>query len=274
MSFEIKYNPDGTPVKAPMPEEMRAAAEEAGQQSVDAVATALVESEVESVAVDSVPDVAQEVEAPTPKPTPSESWKVMRERVEAAERKAALAEEALRNAQGTRKNPVEEDLSYTINDDDLVEGKHLSKVDKKIKNLEAKLQQYEQQSALSATEIKLKQQYPDFDAIVSAENIRNLTAAYPELAHSIDSTPDLYSKAVSAYTMIKRLGIATPLDTYEADRALVQKNASKPKSLASIDPQKAESPLSRANAFATQGPLTDDMKAQAIAEMNAARKGY
>lgn len=279
MSFELKYNPDGTPVKAPMPEEMRIAAEQAGQQSVDAVAIEHQEPEVESSAEDSVQQPAQEIaQALPPKtsPTPSESWKVMRERLEAAERKAELAEAALRNAQtaGNKAQQPEEDLNFSINDDDLVEGKHLSRVDRKIKNLEAQLKQYEQRTIENVTEARLKQQYPDFEAVVSAENIANLSAAYPELAASINHTPDLYSKAVSAYTMIKKLGIAAPIDSYESDRALVQKNAAKPKSLASIDPQKAESPLSRANAFATKGPLTDEMKQQAIREMNDARKGY
>ncbi len=277
MSFEIKYNPDGTPMKMPMPEEMRVAAEQAGQQSVDAVAQEIEEPKVESPVEDSVPEVAQEVvEAPAPKasPKPNESWKAMRERIEAAERKAEIAEAALRNAQVNRQPQTEEDLNFSMNDDDLVEGKHLSKVDKKIKNLEAQLKQYEQRTLENITEARLKQQYPDFDAVVSKENIANLSAAYPELAASINHTPDLYSKAVTAYTMIKKLGLADPVDTYESDKAVAQRNAAKPKPLASIDPQKSENPLSRANAFATKGPLTEDMKQQAIREMNDARKGY
>lgn len=287
MSFEIKYNPDGTPVKNQMPEEIRVASDEASalvreeaemqnHHGLDSSVLQKVESSDEdSNDLEAADSVAQE---PTQKvaPKPSESWKVMRERVEAAERKAQLAEEALLNAQRSSQNIPQEqpNLDYSINDDDLVEGRHLSKVDQKIKNLEAKLRQYEQQTVLSATEVRLKQQYPDFDSVVSSENIANLSAAYPELATSINHSPDLYTKAVSAYTLIKKLGIGVTPDTYESDRALVQKNAAKPKSLASIDPHKSESPLTRANAFASKGPLTDEMKAQAIREMNAARKGY
>ena len=59
-------------------------------------------------------------------------------------------------------------------------------------------------------------------------------------------------------------------DNYKTDRELAQKNASKPKPLASVSPQQGDSPLSRANAFANG--LTNELKAQLRKEMEEARK--
>ena len=118
--------------------------------------------------------------------------------------------------------------------------------------------------------MRLKTQYPDFDNIVSRENLESLRLAYPEIAQTINSSSDLYSQAVSAYTMIKKLGIGVE-DSFIEEKAAIQRNAAKPKPLASINPQQGDSPLSKANAFATSGKLTDELKAQMLKEMNEFR---
>jgi hypothetical protein len=55
-----------------------------------------------------------------------------------------------------------------------------------------------------------------------------------------------------------------------ADKLRAQKNAAKPKPLASVNPQQGDSPLSKANAFANG--LTDDLKKQLRKEMEDARR--
>lgn len=204
----------------------------------------------------------------------SDSAKNLRALREAKERVERERDEAFRMIQEmqsrykqTEVEPVNEDIS--LGESDLVEGKHLSQVDKKIKRLEQELKNYQQKSFEMSVETKLKSQYPDFDKIVSRENIDSLKASYPEIASALNASPDLYSKAVSAYTLIKKLGIYTE-DLYASERALAQKNAAKPRPLASVAPQKADSPLSHANAFA-QG-LSDDLKAQLRREMEEARR--
>lgn len=208
------------------------------------------------------------------KASAQESFKEIRERWLRAERERDELARKLQDVVQTRDtssrlDEPEEDLSYKVEDDALVEGKHLSKVDKKIKKLEQQLQQYQQQSVLSATEIRLKTQYADFDSVVSADNIQVLRTQYPELAESINSNQDIYSKAVSAYTMIKKLGIAQVPDTYIQDKIQAQKNAAKPRPLASVAPQQGDSPLSRANAFANG--LTPELQKQLLKEMNQFR---
>jgi hypothetical protein len=186
--------------------------------------------------------------------------KAERERDELIERVSAI-EEANKARQAPKPEPVED---FSIAPDDLVEGKHLSRYDKKIKELEGQLKNYQQQSTAATVEAKLHAQYPDFDKIVTKENVDMLSSVHPEIAQTISSSPDLYSKAVSAYTLIKKLGIH-PENTYDSERARAQENAAKPRPLASVSAQQGAGPLSKANAFA--GGLTDDLKKQLHREM-------
>lgn len=200
----------------------------------------------------------------------AENFKRLREKSERAERERDEAVRILKEMYAKQEKISDsDDEDFKINDDDLVEGKHLSKFQKKIKKLEQQVHNYEQVSDQLRTETRLKSQYADFDKVVNQENIEVLREKYPELADSIANSSNLYNKAVSAYTLIKRLGIAVE-DNYSQDRELAQKNSSKPRPLSSVAPQQGDSPLSRANAFANG--LTDELKAQLRKEMEEARK--
>jgi len=224
----------------------------------------------EEAPIESMQEAAssEETQAPVVEETPqAKNFRALREKAARIERER---DEAMRRLQEleSAKNP-EEDYSVNLGDDDLAEGKHLSKMQKQIKKLEAKLKQTELQSTATLAEAKLKMQYPDFDAIVSKDNVETLRLMYPELAHTLNSSTDIYSTAVSAYTMIKKLGIHQE-DAYAADRERAQRNAVKPRPLASVNPQQGDSPLSHANAFANG--LTDELKAQLLKEMMDARR--
>ncbi len=272
MSFEMKYDVNGIPLKTNVEPVAPVEVVEQEQRVVEVMAENQPETEPELV--ENQPEVVPEVATPVEKPSAAqESWKALRQQKELAEKRALEAEKRLQESQKQPNQQAadEEDLSLNLGEDDFAEGKHLSKVDKKIQRLENQLKQYQEQSALSATEARLKAQFPDFDRILSVENMDNLQAAYPEIANTINSSNDLYSKAVTAYTMIKKLGIAPQEDVFSNDRALAQRNAAKPKPLASISPQQGDSPLSKANAFAN-GTLTDDLKKSLWKEMNEYRK--
>ena len=273
----MKYDRNGSPLKQPELDPVN-------QPHIEQPEVHAQADQVESV-VEEVAEATTELETILEKQTqplqnntekqpsgPRESWKQLREKAIQAEKRAQELEAALMASQN-QKHPVapeEAEEEISIDADALVEGKHLSKVNKHIKKLEQQLAQYQQQNALSATEVRLKSQYPDFDKIVSRDNLESLRLAYPEIAQSLNANPDLYGKAVSAYTMIKKLGIGEE-DPYIEEKATIQRNAAKPKPLASINPQQGDSPLSKANAFAT-GRLSDDMKAQLWKEMQEFRK--
>lgn len=227
----------------------------------------------------SEPEEIEEIEAvPEPEPVKetaqAKNFRQLKEQKERAERERDELMQKFHEMEMARKKPTinEEpvDQDYNINPDDLVEGKHLSRYDKKIKKLQEELETYKQQNSVTATEARLKARYPDLEKVISKENLESLRADYPELAETINSNHDLYNKAVSAYTLIKKLGIAQE-DVYEQDRQRAQKNAAKPRPLASVNAQQGDSPLSKANAFANG--LTDDLRAQLRREMSDARKG-
>ena len=206
------------------------------------------------------------------KVTPAESFKQLRELKEKAQRERDEALRLLRQyeeAQTKKQSQEHEDDDLGVDPDGYAEGKHISKVNKKVRALEEQLKQYQQQASTMTLEAKIMAQYPDFDQVVSPANIEQLRNDYPEIAQTLHSSNDIYSKAVSTYKLIKKFGI-TPENAYDSEKAMVQKNASKPRSLASISTQQADSPLSKANAF--QNGLTDELKASLHKEMLLAMK--
>lgn len=178
--------------------------------------------------------------------------------------------EAYKNQQPQQQQKQPEEIvNYNVAPDDWVEGKHLNAVDKKIKQLEQQVHAYQQQNTAQTIEAKLKSQYPDFDQVVSKENIEILSTAYPELANAIGASTDLYSKASSTYTLIKKFGIGgSKANAANIDR--VKQNLAKPVPTASLGTQTGESPLTKANAFADG--LTPELKKQLLREMIEAEK--
>lgn len=202
----------------------------------------------------------------------AKNFRELREKAESIQRERDEAVRRLQDYENKVNNELQEsDEDLNLAPDDLAEGKHLSKVGRKIKRLEDQLKQYQQSTHESVTETRLKNQYPDFDSIVNRETIDALRNSHPEIAATLNSNGDLYSKAVSAYTIIKKLGLVQD-DSFNKDKEIAQRNAAKPKPLASVSPQQGDSPLQRANAFANG--LTDDLKSQLLREMTQSRKNF
>jgi hypothetical protein len=230
--------------------------------------------------IDNLPQVPEEVETQEieqqvqpvqeQKTSPSESFRQLRESKERIQRERDEAYNLLRqyeqnnNKRSESQSTEEVDSDLGLEADQYAEGKHLSKVDKKVRKLEEQLRQYQQQSTAQSVETRVLSQYPDFASVVNDENIEQLRSDFPELAHTLHTSTDVYSKAISTYKLIKKLGIS-PEHTYENEKAVVQRNAAKPRPLASISPQQSNSPLTNANAFANG--LTEDLKTQLHKEM-------
>lgn len=166
------------------------------------------------------------------------NWKRMREENERYKREAEELKKQLESRRG---------------DDELVEYKQLREMQ----------QRMEQQTL----DLRLKSKFPDFDAVVNSESLQKLAKEDPELAYTIDSTPDLYTKAVAAYKMLKSKERHVPVSE---DDEYFEENQYKPRSTNSLNPQSSERPLSNANAF--QRGLTPELKAKLYAEMQEAIK--
>lgn len=225
----------------------------------------------------SEPNVEETAEKPQVQETPLEetdaqiNYRAMRDLKKKAERERdeLLARLHLAEQQKPQQPQPQQQEEFSVAPDDLVEGKHLSAVDKKVKQLEAQLKTYQQQSTAQSVEARIKAQYPDFEQVVSQENLEVFRTAYPDIAASIGTSTDLYSKAISAYKLIKTYNIHQHKEA-KADASRVQNNLSKPVSTASLGAQQGDSPLAKANAFS--GGLTQDLKDQLLREMNEAIK--
>jgi len=139
---------------------------------------------------------------------------------------------------------------------DLAEYKDLLELRKE---MAAQKQNYDQQ----ATEIKLRQSFPDIDEVLSAKNIAKFREQEPELAQMLNDNKNLYSKASVAYKYIKKMGVVDQ-DLYKKEKEAIAINASKPRPSDSIS---KGSPLSQMNDFTES---TAESRARIYKEMVSA----
>jgi len=271
-----------TPISQSAPDPWQQADQQKQDNPFGAVPEELPSDVQQEMQAEESSEEEEDTEAPkeSGKPSPQESFKAVREAKARAERErdavmAQLIEMQTRNAQPKQSAPVEEDvdvdLDFNIDPDALMEGKDAKRIVDKIKYIEKQLKNYQSQSNTSAVETKIRNMFPDFEKVVSSDNIAMLNEQYPEIARSLRDTTDMYSKAAAAYSVIKNFGIHKE-DLYSSDRARAMKNSQKPRPLASVSPQQGDSPLSKANAFANG--MTDELKEQLRREMFTARKNH
>ena len=179
--------------------------------------------------------------------------------------------------------PEYEEPDLDLDDDGLAENRHIKAMHRDMKELRKQLKhqqeeaqriQFQTQNAMVETRIKTT--FPDFDEVVSSKNIEKLKELHPDVAQTLYSTADLYSKASSAYKFIKQLGIHRPKEV-ENDRLRAIKNASKPRPIASIGGashgKTSDSPLTRVNGFANIDS-SEEAKKAAYREMVEAIKNH
>src|SRR6185295_7716334 len=122
--------------------------------------------------VEAAPEPVPVKEEPKEETAQAKNFRQIREQKERAERERdevlraykELTDKQTKSGQETKHE--EQEPEYNINPDDLVEGKHLSSYNKKLKKQQEELRQIQQQMILQATENKLKTEFPDFDKVV------------------------------------------------------------------------------------------------------------
>ncbi len=225
---------------------------------------------------------AQEVVRPQVK-TQQENFKAIREAKEKAERERdiLLQELAKRQSQfvdASSKKEVEPvdtsdpELDLLLDDEALVEGKHAKKMIQAMKKMREEMRAFNNKSTQYTIESRIKNNFPDFEKVVSSENVEMLNTMYPEIAQSLKDTSDMYTKAAAAYKVIKNMGIYKDHEEFMPQKQVINKNVSKPRPASSVSPQAGNSPLAKANSFANG--LTPELQAQLRREMFEARKGH
>src|ERR1700733_14297035 len=99
--------------------------------------------------------------------TPAQqSFKQLRQKAERESDRAYRAEKELEEARryiSSIQSKPEEDNEINLGANEIVEGKHLSRVDKKIRKLEQEVNQYKAQAYAATVESRIKSSFPDFD---------------------------------------------------------------------------------------------------------------
>lgn len=233
---------------------------------------------------DSEPETAQQQEAPRKAESKrEENWRTIRDAKEKAERDRERAErerdalmqrlieiETSKSQRQYQEQEPEPDYNFDIEDDALLEGKHAKKMLGQMKQMKRQIDQYQSMSQQNAVETKLKQQFPDFDTVVSRENVEILNEEFPEVAASLRDTQDLYTKGSAAYKIIKRMGIYRDNGDIMAQKAKVIQNLKKPKSVAAVAPQQSDSPLTKVSSFDNE--FSETLRKQLHKEMIDAMK--
>lgn len=195
------------------------------------------------------------------------NFRQMRERQEQTDREL---ERLRRELEKKNQEPVE-DLEFSVAPDDLLQGSHAYKLQKKLKRQEEMLAKQQQQMEQLLIESRLRAQYPDFDQIVTKDNLEALSSQHPEITQTLRSSTDLYSSAATAYTVIKNLGLSyhPAAPAISKEKETIQKNAAKPKPIGAVGSQQGSSPLTRVNDY---GQLTQEMKDKIYEEMQSLAK--
>jgi len=254
----------------------REAAKKMQEEGINMIEDGAVVEQVQEEAVEEAPQQTiqaqpeQSIEAEL-KSVKDENWRLLRQSKEKLQRELDEARELLAQRQAATK-PAEDNVDLSdlgITENDLAEGRHILSIKKELAALKKAREEDAKRIAMSTAEMRIKHDFPDFEKVVSYENQKKLREMDPDVADAILATGDVYKAHAMAYKMIKLLNIHRDT-TYDADKLKAQQNLAKPKSLSTIAPQKSESPLSHANAFANG--LTPELKEQLVKEMFLARQ--
>ncbi len=231
-------------------------------------------------AVQHEPEIAEQVVQEVEEKRDAEStqqynMRMLRERAERAEKALAERErqEAYKSSQqhqpyqptqpAHRNEEVKEEESFSINDDDIMEGRHIKKysqsVAKEIKSLREELKKQQQYQQQQQAVQRIQSAMPDFQSIVNEESIKNFAAIYPEEYQSIGHIPDDYGRAKLAYTLIKSYGLNETHAPEQTRR--IEENRNKPKASSASGGQSSTSPLSALGDY-DRRTLSEDRKAQ------------
>jgi hypothetical protein len=209
--------------------------------------------QVEQVVETQAPEAPQvdtaEVERRAEELYQARNFKMLRQQAEQIARERDDLRRQLESRQHSNEEP-----EYNVSEDELVEGKHLKNqkryIDKQVEDLKQQLAN--QQAAL--IEQNIRSRCPDFDSVVSERSLAKLREEYPEVAASLNSSPDMQSKAIAAYNLIKKLGLSTAQNNQ--DKETIATNTAKVKPSSAL--KTSDSPLNRVNAF--ERGLTDAEK--------------
>lgn len=235
------------------------------------VEAASQEPEQESMEQHEQPQETEQIQQPVKETRNAQNFRALKAETERIARERDEAKALIAQYEAEKKSrqlnvPVAPALDYEDEDlslanDDYAQGAHVKKLAKQMKAMKQELEASKQEAQLHAVRASLIAEHPDYQKVVSTQNLRALELTYPHLARAINMN-DPYNAGKACYDLIKQFGIdAEETSKTEVTKALIKENLSKPKPGVSVQGTKNAntSPMGRASEF-YEGPLTDEMK--------------
>lgn len=208
-------------------------------------------------------DVRQEaVQEPQGRPISDQeyNWAETRRKMQELERKAHDQEELIARMQQQQAQPIEEDDLAKLSDDDIVTAKQARALAQRMARQVAEDAIREREA--STVDERLKNRFPDYENVVTRENIDLLKTQDPELAQSLYALAhDPYAQAVAAYKLLKRTGIGD-MAKNQPSKAKALENSKKPVSVQSVTKSSA---IGEVHKF--ENGLTPELRKQLYKEM-------
>lgn len=230
-------------------------------------------------------DVNEEIEEPAPQQEEqkdSPHFARLREKAERLEQENRQYQERLsqleqyaaqysQNATYATKKRQDEPTYEPIGDDDIVEGRHFTRLEKRImalqNNLDAKEKEKAEQKRVQEEYNRVKSRHMDYEQVVSKENVERLWREHPQMAKSLRASlvyeGDIEGAAQATYDLIRSLGYNKSPEIQQAKRR-AESNMEAPM------PPSPQSPLNSASSW-ENGLMSDSEKESLIREMEEAR---
>lgn len=188
----------------------------------------------------------QEQQAQTPAQTPEvqptdddRNWKAFREERKKERDELQMAKQeadkrtkeaqALKIAMDSLLDKPQNTVHHEYDDDHDSEEKRIQReVEKILSAREKKTAAATEERQKNEIPVRLRQEFSDFDKVVTTENLDYLQFKYPEVANGYQNSPDGYLKWKNLYAAVKRFVPAATQDPTKAES-----NLNKPRSMAS-----------------------------------------
>ena len=195
------------------------------------------------------------------------NWAEARRRMQDLERRTQEQADELARLRMQPKQAEEDDLA-TLADDDIVTAAQARKLAQKMARQVA--EDVVRQREHASLDDRVKAKFPDYDQVVSMENIETLKQTEPELAMSLQAmSADPYAQAVAAYKLLKKVGLGQGVvREMSNDKKKALQNIKKPIPAQTVAKQSA---IGSAHMF--ENGLTPEAKKQLWKEMQEASKG-
>ncbi len=164
---------------------------------------------------------------------------------------------------------------FDIDPDAYAEGKHIKSIANQMKEMKQEVERSRREMQQMAIRNKLISEYPDYERVMTTENLNALQATKPHFAKAINFD-DPYNSGKACYELIKDLGIDNDdASESEVTKAMIAQNLAKPKPAAAVKGARPtnETAMGRASEF-YKGELNDQAKKQFYKEMQDAIGSY